>query len=154
MQDLFSFTSSAKILSCDLLWSEKKRCQDYVLCCGLDPASRDCDQSARQEVTGSVVYSRNSFPQEYFVRDSRKVCSHIRGGLRQGRHSRSPADNAQAWGIGHFTATSILGGRSQAQTLKTQPEPGETQQQLIYLHCEAVGRRGEKKILQTTVREE
>lgn len=45
--------------------------------------------------------------------------------------------SAEAWGKGHFTATSILRGRSQAQTLKTLPEPGETQQQLIHLHCEA-----------------
>lgn len=47
MQDLFLFISSARILSCDLLWSKKKKKmkgQDNVYC-ELDPASSDWDWS-------------------------------------------------------------------------------------------------------------
>lgn len=76
-QDLL-FTSSAKILSCD----QKKRCQNYLLCRRLYP---DCDQWVRRWRAGSLLYSCNSFHQQYLVCDPRKVCSCSRGGYRQSR---------------------------------------------------------------------
>lgn len=117
-QDLL-FASSAKTLSCD----QKKRCQSYLLYYGLHP---DCDQQGRRWgahcSTPAAVFPSSTWS----VTQGR--CAATAG---VGAGTPEPCRSAQAWRMGHWTAISILGGRSQARTLKIQPESGETQQQLI-----------------------